>query len=136
MHPIIELAAVLYPMPEPGSVTPGDCYPDACEQTAHDRKQYTDNLEAAALGTDEEPLVLALQEAREQKEEADRRIRRLLAYAREFHPRGRYPLSQLSTASGYTESGLRTAYTGRDVKLVRDQINRDPKRPATGTSPS
>lgn len=102
MHSIRELAAVLYPLPEPGSVTPDDCFDDAYEQTEELRKQYADNLEAAALGTDGEPMILALEQARAQKEDADRRIRQIFAYAREFHPPRRYPLRELAEASGYT----------------------------------
>ncbi|MGX1884870.1 hypothetical protein [Streptomyces sp. NPDC055287] len=57
---------------------------------------------------------------------ADQRIRRLLAYALQFHPQRRYPLRELASASGYTNSGVRTAYTGKEVQMVRGQINRDP----------
>ncbi|TGA97450.1 hypothetical protein [Streptomyces sp. MZ04] len=126
MLQIDELAAVLHPMPEPGSVTPDDCFADACEQTDRDRKQYADSLEATALGTEEDPLILALQEARAQKSAADQRIRRLLAYALEFHPKRRYPLNDLAGASGYSFSGVRTAYSADEVSLVQGQINRAP----------
>jgi hypothetical protein len=136
MHPINELAAVLYPLPTPGSVSPEDCFDDACEQTEDLRKQYADNLEAAALGTDGEPLILALEQARAQKEDADRRIRRILAYAREFYPPRRYPLRELGEASGYTTSGVNAAYGAQEIQLVQSQIHRDPRRPARGEDPS
>jgi len=126
MYPISELAAFLCPLPEPGSVTPEDCFADACEQSELQRTQYADNLEAAALATDEDPLILALEQARTQKEEADRRIRLLLAYAREFQPARRYPLRELSQASGYTISGVTTAYGTPEITLVQRQIHRSP----------
>lgn len=125
MHPISELAALLCPLPEPGSVTPEDCFADACEQSELQRTQYADNLEAAALATGEDPLILALEQARAQKEEADRRIRLLLACAREFQPR-RYPLRELSQASGYTISGVTTAYGTPEITLVQRQLHRSP----------
>lgn len=128
MHPISELAALLCPLPEPGSVTPEDCFADACEQSELQRTQYADNLEAAALATDEDPLILALEQARTQKEEADRRIRLLLAYAREFQPARRYPLRELSQASGYTISGVTTAYGTPEITLVQRQLHRSPVR--------
>ncbi|MER7057627.1 hypothetical protein [Streptomyces sp. NPDC000351] len=126
MHQISELAAVLCPLPEPGSVTPEDCFADACEQAELQRTHYADNLEAAALGTDGDPLILALEHARTQKEEADRRIRLLLAYAREFQPVRRYPLRELAQASGYTTSGVTTAYGRPEITLVQRQLHRGP----------
>jgi hypothetical protein len=136
MHPIRELAAVLYPLPEPGSVTPDDCFADAYEQTEDLRKQYADNLEAAALGTDGEPLILALEEARAQKEKADRRIRLIFAYAREFHPPRRYPLRELGDAAGYTTSGVNAAYGEKEIELVQSQVQRAPRRLSSGGDPA
>ncbi|MFD5079501.1 hypothetical protein [Streptomyces sp. NPDC058371] len=136
MHPIHELAAVLYPLPEPGSVTPDDCFDDAREQIEVLRKQYADNLDAAAMGTDGEPLILALEQARAQKEAADRRIRLIFAYAREFYPPRRYPLRELGEASGYTTSGVTAAYGEQQIKLVQSQIHRAPRRSALDGDPS
>ncbi|WP_435059656.1 hypothetical protein [Streptomyces sp. bgisy060] len=131
-----ELAAVLHPLPEPGSVTPDDCFDDAREQTEDLRKQYADNLDAAALDTDSEPLILALEQARAQKEAADRRIRLILAYAREFYPPRRYSLRELGAASGYTTSGVNAAYGAQEIKQVQSQIHRAPRRPTRGEEPS
>jgi hypothetical protein len=136
MHPILELAAVLHPMPEPGTVTPDECFDDARDQVDRQRKDYADNLEATALGTDGDPLILAIEEARKQKAEADQRIRRLLAYALKFQPARRYPLHELARASGYTNSGVRTAYTDEEIKLVQGQIGRDPRDAAPREDPS
>ncbi|MEV5367622.1 hypothetical protein AB0L12_33565 [Streptomyces cellulosae] len=126
MHLISEVAALLCPLPEPGTVTPEDCYTDAREQAEAQRTQYADNLEAAALATEEDPLILALEQARAQKEEADRRIRLLFAYAREFQPVRRYPLRALAQASGYTVSGVTTAYGTPEITLVQRQLHRSP----------
>ncbi|UXY32383.1 hypothetical protein [Streptomyces sp. HUAS TT20] len=136
MDQIRELAALLHPMPEPGSVTPDDCFSDACDQVERERKDYADNLEAAAFGTEGDPVILALEQARAEKEEADRRIRRILAYAKEFQPPRRYILDELGRASGYSISGVRTAYTPEEIGLVQSQIRRDPRRSVSGEDPS
>lgn len=129
---INELAALLHPLPEPGSVTPDDCISDACDQVERQRKDYADNLEGAAA-TNSDPVILALEKARAEKDEADRRIRRILAYAKEFQPARRYRLEELGKASGYSFSGVRTAYTP-EVTLVQRQLSRGPQRAASDPS--
>ncbi|MFI6340519.1 hypothetical protein [Streptomyces sp. NPDC050535] len=136
MDLVNELAALLCPLPEPGSVTPEDCFPDAFEEAERERSQYADNLEAAAFATEGDPLILALEQAQAQKEEADRRIRLILAYAREFQPGRRYPLRELGQASGYTTSGTYTAYGTAEIDLVQSRIHRSPRRPAPGKTPA
>lgn len=127
MHPITEIAALLHPMPLPGAVTPEDCFSDACDQIREEREDYAENLQAASLGTDGDPLILALEAARAQKAEADQRIRGLLAYALEFHAKRRYPLGELANASGYTISGVRTAYADGEIEWVQREIGRSPR---------
>lgn len=131
-----ELAALLCPLPEPGSVTPEDAFPDAYEEAERERSEYASNLEAAALGLDADPLILALEKARAQREAADRRVRLILAYAREFQPSSRYPLRELGPASGYTTSGVTTAYDAEQIELVQSRIHRAPRRPVPGADPS
>ncbi|MFD4243607.1 hypothetical protein ACFWP3_18720 [Streptomyces sp. NPDC058525] len=130
MHPILELAALIHPMPEPGTPDPDDILADVREDVDRKRKKYADDLEATAFGTDTDPLIVALQKEQALKEAADRRIRTLLAYAREFHPARRYSLHELGEASGYTFSGVRTAYGDPEVTLVQGQIGRTPRRAA------
>jgi hypothetical protein len=81
-------------------VRPADCYGDACEQTEQQRKEAL-YLEAASDGLEMDPLLLALNDARAEKESADARIRRLLAYGREFHGTRPYRLEDLARAAGY-----------------------------------
>jgi AraC-like DNA-binding protein len=71
--------------------------------------------------TDHDPLLKALEEARNHKDQADHAIRILLAYARELTPRP-YRLADLATAAGMSISGVRTAYTRRDVENARQMI--------------
>ncbi|MFI6688387.1 hypothetical protein [Streptomyces sp. NPDC050485] len=130
MNPVAELAALLHPLPEPGSVSPAECFDDAREDTEQARKEFADNLQAASLGLEADPLLLALEEAYAQKRMADWRIRNLLAYAREFHAKGRYSLKELGDLSGYTFSGVRTAYGKSEIAQIEEQIGRAPRRGA------
>ncbi|MFF5639520.1 hypothetical protein [Streptomyces sp. NPDC012825] len=125
-----ELAALCHPLPEPGSVTPEECFTDACEKTVELREEEAFRLEAAGEAMGVDPLLLALDGLRTQKEAVDAQIRRLLAYGREFHGSHPYGLEELARRSGYTFSGVRTAYGEREIRAVAEQIGRQPNRPA------
>ena len=59
-----------------------------------------------------------LADARRRRDQADREIRLLLAFARE-HSRPRpYRLAELAEATGMSISGVRTAYTAADIEQV------------------
>ncbi|CAM5742051.1 hypothetical protein SHIRM173S_05369 [Streptomyces hirsutus] len=77
-----ELAALRNPLLEPGTVTPEDCYDDACEQALEQRKRDTLRLEAASDDQQINPLPLALEDLKAQKEAVDAQIRQLLPYGR------------------------------------------------------
>ncbi|NBM15441.1 hypothetical protein [Streptomyces sp. GC420] len=134
MYSVEELAALRHPMPEPGTVTPEDSYADACDQVAEQRKRDVLHLEGASdsLGTD--PLLLALDDLKVQKEAVDTQIRRLLAYGREFHGSRPYGLEELARRAGYSVSGVRTAYGEKEIKQVTAQIGREPNRPRRATA--
>ncbi|MFD7772050.1 hypothetical protein [Streptomyces sp. NPDC059787] len=129
MYPMEELAALRHPLPEPGTVTPEDCYDDALAQVLEQRRQDVLRLEAAADGLETDPLLLALQDLKAQKEAVDAQIRRLLAYGREFHSSRPYSLEDLARHAGYSFSGVRTAYGETEIRQVAAQIGREPNRP-------
>ncbi|MGX4695054.1 hypothetical protein [Streptomyces sp. JNUCC 63] len=133
MHPIEELAALRNPLPEPGAVTPEDCYDDACEQALEQRKRDTLHLEAASDNQQVDPLLLALEDLKAQKEAVDAQIRQLLAYGREFHGSRPYGLEELARAAGFSFSGVRTAYSEKEIRQVTAQIGREPNRPRRDT---
>ena len=58
-----------------------------------------------------DPVLVALRAARALRDQADRDIRILLAYARELATPGPYRLADLADATGKSISGIRTAYT-------------------------
>ncbi|WP_327250060.1 hypothetical protein [Streptomyces sp. NBC_01320] len=128
MNLIGDIAAIRFPLPGPGSVTPPDLYFDACEQAERLRAEEAENLEAASDGLDTDPLLLALQDARARKASADAEIRRLLAYGREFHGARPYRLESLAEASGMTISGIRTAYGNDEITEVAREVHREPNR--------
>ncbi|TXC99710.1 hypothetical protein [Streptomyces sp. ISID311] len=128
MNLIGDIAAICYPLPPPGSVTPADCYFDACEQAERLRAEEAERLEAASDGLDADALLLALEDAKARKAEADAEIRRLLAYGREFHGARPYRLESLAQASGMTISGIRTAYGTSEIEEVEHAVRRKPNR--------
>lgn len=135
MDLIGDITAIRTPMPRPGDVVPADCYPDACEQAEQERRADALGLEAQSDGLEEDPLLLAIRDARTRREAADREIRLLLAYGREFHGERPYKLEPLATASGMTVSGARTAYGSAEVEAVAREINRAPRTRPTKTQP-
>lgn len=139
MDLIEDIAAIHIPLPAPGNVTPEDCFPDALEQAHKDRQEYAESLEALCGDLQEDPLLVALGNARARKEDAEAEIRQLLAYAREFHGDRPYKLEPLAEASGMSVSGIRTAYRDSELDAVTAQVGRNPdsrrtRPPAVGTA--
>jgi hypothetical protein len=66
-----------------------------------------------------DPVLAALRAARDRRDQADRDIRILLAYARELATPRPYRLADLADATGRSISGIRTAYTTADVDAAR-----------------
>ena len=66
-----------------------------------------------------DPVLAALRAARDRRDQADRDIRILLAYARELTTPRPYRLADLAAATGKSISGIRTAYTAADVDTAR-----------------
>jgi hypothetical protein len=67
----------------------------------------------------DDPVLAALRAARARRDQADRDIRILLAYARELATPRPYRLADLAEATGKSISGIRTAYTSADVDAAR-----------------
>ncbi|MET9448947.1 hypothetical protein [Streptomyces cinerochromogenes] len=141
MDLIGDIAAIHIPLPAPGNVTPRDCFPDALEQAHKDRQEYTESLDALCDELKEDPLLVALGNARARKGAAETEIRQLLAYAREFHGDRPYKLEPLAEASGMSVSGIRTAYKDGEIDTVALRVGRKPdsrrfRPPAAGTTRS
>jgi len=96
------------PMADPG------VFGDDCSCWCHTRRDRV----TAPTGTRPDPLLAALAEARQRKEQAVADVRLLLAYAREIIAPQPYRLADLAQAAGMSISGIRTAYTADDVCFV------------------
>jgi hypothetical protein len=81
----------------------------------------------------DDPVLAALRAARARRDQADRDIRILLAYARELATPRPYRLADLAAATGKSISGVRTAYSPADVDTARHIIRAlgPPQTPAT-----
>jgi hypothetical protein len=66
-----------------------------------------------------DPVLAALRAARARRDQADRDIRILLAYARELATPRPYRLADLAEATGKSISGVRTGYTPADIDTAR-----------------
>lgn len=81
-----------------------------------------------------DPVLAALQQARDRRDQADRDIRVLLAYARELISPRPYRLADLAAAAGMSISGMRTAYTGHHIDTAQ-QILRSAAQPCSTEHP-
>jgi len=68
---------------------------------------------------DTDPVLAALRDARDRRDQADKEIRILLAYARELITPRPYRLADLAAAAGKSISGVRTAYTHDDIDTAQ-----------------
>ncbi|MER5650252.1 hypothetical protein [Streptosporangium sp. NPDC002524] len=136
-----EIAAILHPLPEPGSIEPEEIYNDACWEVDTTRKEAALALEMGWDAQEAEPLLSAIAAARRRKEQAEEEIRLLVAYGREFTRPRPYTLAELAAAAGMSISGVRTAYDHGQVAAVAVAIGRpgrdwradDPSDPPTGS---
>jgi hypothetical protein len=66
-----------------------------------------------------DPVLAAIEEARNRRDQADRDIRILLAYARELTRPRPYRLTDLAAAARISVSGVRTAYAQEDIETAQ-----------------
>ena len=93
------------PLADPG------VFEDDCSCWCHTRR---DPLPPPAHA-ERDPLLTALAQARQRRDQADRDMRVLLAFAREITAPRPYRLADLAQAAGMSISGIRTAYTRDDI---------------------
>jgi hypothetical protein len=75
-----------------------------------------------------DPLLAALAEARQRRDQADRDMRVLLAFAREITAPRPYRLADLAEAVGMSISGIRAAYSPGDVQHAARLLDGTPLR--------
>jgi hypothetical protein len=106
------------PLADPG------VFGDDCACWCHDRR---DPLPTPAYA-ERDPLVAALAEARQRRDQADRDMRVLLAFAREITAPRPYRLADLAEAAGMSISGIRAAYSSGDVQHAARLLDGTPLR--------
>ncbi len=132
---VSDLAALLLPLPaRPGSSAEDDldeaAWSAVSEQIYEERAELEESLR---LGWDEgghDPVLALVAEARRQMLDAERRMRLLIAYAREFVGPRPYTLDDLARSAGMSISGVRTAYDDDEVADVAARTGARPRRRA------
>jgi glutathione S-transferase len=123
-----DVAALLHSIPQPA---PGEEDDDGFlamrDEAAGEQERAAQQLQDGWVHGDQDPLISALIEARRAKEQAEKRIRELLAYGREFVQPRPYTLGDLAVAAGMSISGVRTAYGHRDVDAVAGATSAKPR---------
>lgn len=130
------IATLLVPAPGPNERS-GD--PDLLlDDLLEVRRSTAERLRAISEGTDEDPLLVALSEAYARRSQADRELRLLLAFGREFVRPRPYELAALAGAGGFSASGTKTAYKGHHVAAVAAALGRSPvsRRVRSSSRPS
>ncbi len=144
---IDDLVDLLYPLPDRATARvlgpdrdPGDDdLTDDAFTALHDgaqqrRREFEDNLrtvqeagplvlDPGAAAVEVDPLIAELHRAHADQQDAENRLRLLLAYAREYTPHA-YSLAELGRAAGISGSGVRTVYTWIDVGRVYQLLER------------
>jgi hypothetical protein len=125
-----DVAAILHPLPEtpdPNEAESGDGHDAARQEAEQDRQDAEEQLRLGWEEGDLDPLLSALASARRAREHAERQIRHLVAYGREFITPRPYTLGDLAEASGMSVSGVRTGYDHHDVDAVAEATGARPR---------
>jgi hypothetical protein len=107
---------------------PDDAHADIRDRAEEERAELAENLRLARDEGGQDPLLTSLARARERMLAAERDLRLLLAYAREFAEPRPYRLDDLARAAGMSLSGIRTAYDGDEVTRVAEITGLQPRR--------
>ena len=74
------------------------------------------------MNPDPDPVLAAIRGARHRRDQADRELRLLIAYAREVVTPRPYRLADVAEAAGMSISGVRTAYTTADTDYLTARL--------------
>ncbi|WP_337825235.1 hypothetical protein [Amycolatopsis sp. A1MSW2902] len=128
---IDDLVDIRHPLPRADEMPEGDedIYSDWCSEVTRDRDAYERELrmhEEHEEG-DWDPLLAEIHAAHQEMRAAEKRMRTLVAYGREFIKPHPYQLKQLAEATGMSISGTRSSYTVAEVAEVARRIGRQPR---------
>ena len=97
---------------------PADVHGDILAQAEAEQAELAEGLRVARDEGGEDPLLTSLAGARDRMLAAERDLRLLIAYAREFAEPRPYRLEDLARAAGLSISGIRTAYDDDEIGQV------------------
>ena len=133
-----DLAAIRYSPPTPP--VPGEDTDQAAdanyERWEQLREEHAEQLRLRWHAADIDPLLGEIRHARADMLEAERRIRLLIAYAREFVRPRPYRLEDLAHAASLSMSGVRIAYDDDEVDHVTELTGQKPRRASTTSTPA
>lgn len=109
---------------------PEDVHGDIAAAAEDERAELAGQLRLARDEGGEDPLLTLVGRARDQMLAAEKDLRLLLAYAREFTQPRPYRLEDLARAAGMSISGIRTAYDDDEIGDVTAITGLAPRRRA------
>jgi hypothetical protein len=132
-----DIVAICYPLPHPPG--PGDegdglaaqAYQDQRERIGELREEHAQQLRVSWHEADIDPLLSEIRQARADMLAAERLMRLLIAYAREFVRPRPYRLEDLANAASLSLSGVRIAYDDDEIDQVSEQTGQRPRRANT-----
>jgi hypothetical protein len=132
-----DLASLAHPIPERIEIDPTfdeDHHKIARRNTADAQHIYAKNLREAWEITEQDPFLAELAYARQVMLAAEKRLRLLIAYGREFVSPRPYRLEDLAHAAGMSISGVRTAYDDDEIDTVAGLTGAKPRRSTTAAN--
>jgi len=106
---------------------PSDVHGDILAHAEAEQAELAEGLRLARDEGGEDPLLTSLARARDRMLTAERDLRLLIAYAREFAEPRPYRLEDLARAAGMSISGIRTAYDDDEIGQVADITGLQPR---------
>lgn len=123
---VSDVCNIVCPIPNrPGDDAPEelvDAFSAELDVAVAAQERLRGNIEAAWEGGDVDPLISQIASTRAEIREAEKRLRLLLAYGREFVEPRPYTLDSLAQAAGMSVSGVRTAYDNEEIFTVAKMI--------------
>lgn len=115
-----DLANLTHPLPDhPGEDADSgelDGWSACCDEVMKQREELEQNLRLSWEHQDDyDPLLSEINAARAAMIEAEKRMRLLIAYGREYIEPRPYKLDDLARAAGMSISGVRTAYDDEEI---------------------
>ena len=107
---------------------PDEVRGDIAARAEDERAVLAGQLRLARDEGGEDPLLAVVERARDRMLAAERDLRLLLAYAREFAEPRPYRLEDLARAAGMSISGIRTAYDDDEIGEVTAITRLAPRR--------